>query len=45
MASVALLLALNSVLASPFILLDEIDANLDPDNAKRYIYENYYFLD
>jgi chromosome segregation ATPase len=35
MSSLALQLAINNVIGAPFILLDEIDANLDPDNAMR----------
>ncbi|CAD8094951.1 unnamed protein product [Paramecium primaurelia] len=34
-ASIALLLALNAAIDAPFILLDEVDAHLDQDNADK----------
>ena len=37
LANLALFLAINEVLNSPFIILDEIDANLDFDNVMKFI--------
>lgn len=36
MASLALFFSMNSAIGCPFILLDEVDANLDKDHAERY---------
>ena len=35
MASLALFFSMNSAIGCPFILLDEVDANLDKDHAER----------
>lgn len=37
MANLALFLAINELKKSPFIVLDEIDANLDQNNIYKYI--------
>lgn len=38
MASLALILAINSSIEAPFMLMDEVDAHLDSDNAEKYLF-------